>query len=221
MRANGVDGCRGGWLAASVVDGEVAWRWSERIGDVLAEADGPIGIDMPIGLPEAGARACDRQARRLVGPRAASVFPAPVRAVLSARTYPQARALLAAAGAGSMSAQAFALVPAVRELDEAMSAAREDQVAEVHPEVSFTLLAGTPLPPKRSVPGAATRIAALTRWLPGVLDALARAPAQARLDDALDALAVAWSAARWAGGDARTLGDGSRDARGLLMRIVG
>ncbi len=221
MRATGVDGCRGGWLAASVVHGAVAWRWTRDIGEVLDGARERVGIDIPIGLPERGPRACDVEARRVVGPRASSVFPAPVRGVLAATSYPDARALLAAAGAGSMSAQAFALVPAVRAVDAVMSPAQENRVAEVHPEVSFALLAGTPLPPKRSVPGAAARIAALQRWLPGVLDALREVPARARLDDALDALVVAWSASRWARGDARVLGDGARDARGLLMRIVG
>jgi predicted RNase H-like nuclease len=40
------------------------------------------------------------------------------------------------------------------------------------------------------------------------------------LDDALDALACAWAARRWRCGEARVLGDGERDAHGVLMRIV-
>jgi predicted RNase H-like nuclease len=49
---------------------------------------------------------------------------------------------------------------------------------------------------------------------------VARAPARARPDDVLDALVCAWVARRWVDGAAETLGDGARDARGLLMRIV-
>jgi predicted RNase H-like nuclease len=41
------------------------------------------------------------------------------------------------------------------------------------------------------------------------------------LDDALDALACAWTAQRWAAGIARTLPDEPpRDNRGLPVRIV-
>jgi hypothetical protein len=40
------------------------------------------------------------------------------------------------------------------------------------------------------------------------------------VDDALDALACAWSALRFATGRAEVLGDGQRDARGLVMRII-
>jgi hypothetical protein len=45
-------------------------------------------------------------------------------------------------------------------------------------------------------------------------------PARVPIDDALDALACAWSAHRFATGQAEILGDGSRDPRGLLMRIA-
>jgi predicted RNase H-like nuclease len=43
----------------------------------LPEKPAIIAIDVPIGLPEVmppGGRACDRLARRLLGPRGASVF---------------------------------------------------------------------------------------------------------------------------------------------------
>jgi hypothetical protein len=48
---------------------------------------------------------------------------------------------------------------------------------------------------------------------------LATAPERVALDDALDALAAAWSARRWAAGCAETLG-GELDRRNRLMRIV-
>jgi predicted RNase H-like nuclease len=60
----------------------------------------------------------------------------------------------------------------------------------------------------------------LTAWRADVLDALAAAPSESRLDDALDALVCAWVAQRWVAGASVVLGDGARDARGLVMRIV-
>jgi predicted RNase H-like nuclease len=100
--------------------------------------------------------------------------------------------------------------------------ADEARVLEAHPELAFCLMGGGPgLAGKRTTAGAATRLRLLTAWRPDVLDVLARAPQPAGLDDALDALACAWVARRWLRGQACVLGDGSRDRRGLLMRIAG
>jgi len=49
--------------------------------------------------------------------------------------------------------------------------------------------------------------------------ALADLPDGARLDDVLDALAAAWSAGRWARGEAEVLG-AEVDARGRPMQVV-
>ena len=46
-----------------------------------------VCIDMPIGLSENGVRACDQAARRQLGPRASSVFPAPPRLALEEAAY--------------------------------------------------------------------------------------------------------------------------------------
>ena len=222
MRVIGIDGCRGGWLAATLDDdGSVAWERTDDAARVLrADADA-VAIDIPIGLPDSGIRKCDRDARAMLGRRGVSVFAAPVRPVLSCATYADARAVLAGLGGASMSAQAFGIVAAVRAVDDVVSPADETRVVEAHPEVAFSLMAGTPvLAGKRTVAGAGARLQLLTAWLPAVLEALTGVPAGAALDDALDALACAWVARRWARGCAAVLGDGSRDARGLVMRIV-
>lgn len=223
MQVTGVDGCRGGWLAAVVsAAGEVDWSWTADVTEVLRGASDAVAIDIPIGLPEAGARACDREARARLGRRGVSVFPAPVRPVLACRSYAEARAVLAAAGGPSMSAQAFGIVPAVRQVDDALTPAEEPRVVEAHPELAFCLMGGGPgLAGKRTADGVATRRRLLASWLPDVPQALARAPSPARPDDALDALACAWAARRWRQGRALVLGDGARDARGLLMRVIG
>jgi predicted RNase H-like nuclease len=223
VRVTGVDGCRGGWLAATVeADGDVRWAWTDEVAPLLrADADA-VAIDIPIGLPDSGSRACDREARTALGRRGVSVFPAPVRPVLSCHTYAEARAVLAAGAGPSMSAQAFGIVAAVRQVDEAVSPADEDRVVEAHPELAFCLMGGGPgLFGKKTTAGVATRLRLLSAWQPDVLDVLAGAPERAGLDDALDALACAWVARRWVDGDATVLGDGARDSRGLVMRIVG
>ncbi len=117
-----------------------------------------------------------------------------------------------------MSAQAFGIVRAIRAVDAVMSRRLERQVVETHPEVSFAAMSGGEFAAKKTAAGVAQRFAALSQWTDAVA-AVATAPA-VPVDDALDALACAWSARRFAHGEAEILGDGQRDDRGLLMRIV-
>src|SRR5206468_1411244 len=63
----------------------------ESFADALLVEAQVIGVDIPIGLPESGARPADVAARRFVGPRASSVFTTPQRAVLEAPSYAEAR----------------------------------------------------------------------------------------------------------------------------------
>jgi len=218
----GVDGCRGGWLAAALDDDDqVTWRWTGDIQELLRRSADVVAIDIPIGLPDSGIRSCDVQARAALGRRGVTVFPAPLRPVLGCTTYAEARRLLAAAGGRSMSAQAFGIVAAVRQVDAAITPADEARVVEAHPELAFARMGdAVALPGKRTVDGAALRVQRLATWLPAVATIVANVPARAGPDDALDALACAWVARRWRAGTACVLGDGARDSRGLVMRIA-
>jgi predicted RNase H-like nuclease len=201
----GVDGCRAGWVVAGAADGPVV---VPVFADVLALAgdDGVVGVDIPIGLAEAGPRACDMEARRLLGRgRGSSVFPAPLRSSLAWATW---------AEAASMSRQTFNILAKVREVDDVMTPSLQRRVFEVHPEVSFALLAGAPMTHRKTTAeGRAQRMATLgLSCLPRVRGAAA--------DDVLDAYAVRWTAQRAGRADERRLGDGAVDTRGLRMEIV-
>jgi len=222
MALAGVDGCRGQWLAA-VGDGpEVSWRLVPTFADLYDDnALAVITIDVPIGLPDAGRRACDVAARARLGRRGTSVFAAPVRAVLSCATYAEAREALASLGGASMSAQAFGIVNAVRDVDQCVQSSDDDRVVETHPELAFQLLSGAPLlAAKKTTSGLAARLRALSGWRDDVLELLEQVPRGVPVDDALDALACLWVAERWAQGERLTLGDGQRDVRNLPMRIA-
>jgi hypothetical protein len=88
----GVDACRAGWvvaLAGGTGSGGGAFDDVEvqvvaTFAEVLGLGAATVAVDIPIGLPDAGPRVCDVAARRLLGPRRSSVFPAPVRAALDA-----------------------------------------------------------------------------------------------------------------------------------------
>ena len=173
---------------------------------VLALDPAAVALDMPMGLlllP--GRRACDVEARRRLGPRRSSVFPAPSRAALAAGSF---------ADAPGLSLQAWHLIPKVREVDDLLTPALQAIVVEAHPELAFAVLAGAPMAfPKRTPEGRAERLAALGQVAPAV-------PAGARADDVLDALVLHRTALRWQAGEAIVLGDGTVDQRGLVLRIA-
>lgn len=223
--ALGLDGARGGWVGALVHEEAVFWFWFERIADALARRPGVLGVDIPIGLPERAPRVCDIRARaRLAWPRTASVFPAPPRVVLGAQDHAHACALARERTGAGIPIQAWHLVPKIREADDVLEGDPDAPLVEVHPEVSFAALAGRrspSLPTKHTAAGRAARLALLRRWVAPRLT-LSEVPRPARAHDALDAVAVAWSAGRFAAGVAELLTDPSspRDARGRPMRIV-
>jgi predicted RNase H-like nuclease len=68
----GLDGFRGGWVAAWIDDrGNQGFDYSSSLGRLLSMPHQRAMIDMPIGLKMSGHRECDLRARELVG---ASVF---------------------------------------------------------------------------------------------------------------------------------------------------
>jgi predicted RNase H-like nuclease len=219
----GVDGWRGTWVGALLDGRSVRVLHLASMTDVLAVPDVEVvGIDMPIGLSDDGVRACDvAAAQRLQGLGAAgSVFPTPVRAVLATDDYAEARALSRAATypPRAPSAQAFQLVKAIRQLDDALGDPPSDRVVEVHPEVSFRALDPGVRDRKGTARGTLQRLRAL-RAVMDVEEALDGAPAGVPMIDALDACAAAWSAARLVRGEGECFGDGATDSRGRPMRI--
>ncbi len=166
-----------------------------------------IAIDIPIGLPSEGAREADVLARAFVGGRRSSMFLTPVREAIEAQTHALAtRAAFARTGVG-ISQQAYALRTKTVELEQWLPSSPWP-VYEVHPEVSFAVLLGSPArASKKTWAGLVERRRALETAgisLDRVDDAAA---VRALVDDMLDAAVVAWSAARIARGAARSFPD--------------
>jgi predicted RNase H-like nuclease len=169
-----------------------------------------IGVDIPIGFPGTPLRDADRAARMFVGDRRSSVFATFPRLVLEASTYDEAKALCVERGWPKPSIQSYGMRHRILELTALAEA--DERLIEVHPEVSFRELLGRPLAPKRTAAGASER-------------RLALAEAGIRLpelpypdDDVLDAAVVAWSASRYARGDALPLPEGHRSRIGAIWR---
>ena len=230
MMVVGVDGCPGGWVAATwdanagTIVLVVYWSFADLLsatGDAAA-----IGVDIPIGLVEGAPRRADGAARRLLGPRRNSVFPAPDPRLLDAGTYAETLALARALTGRGISRQAHAIYPKIAEVDRLITPASQARIIECHPEVAFTILAGAPMAhPKRTPAGYDERRVALERELGVRLwdRVTARSVARpAAPDDLLDAVVVAWSARRFAEGRAISLPDPPEfDAQGRRCEIVG
>ncbi|WP_162599684.1 DUF429 domain-containing protein [Nocardioides solisilvae] len=203
----GVDAGKGGWVGVLLADGRSRVLAAPGLAALveLARETAPVsvvGVDIPVGLPDAGRRQADVLARRALPGKASSVFTTLTRAAYEATTYAEARAAqVAATGGTSASAQAWALRERILDVDGYVRGGPPARVVEVHPELSFAHLAGGPLvEPKRTPEGQRLRREAL-RAAGFPLPWLAAGPSYA-VDDLLDACAVAWSAARCAVGRA-------------------
>lgn len=230
----GIDGCRGGWVAAvlDTRDGApVRYELLTALDEVLEHARAgraTLVVDIPIGLPTAGARRCDVEARALLGrARQSSVFPAPSRAALGGvGDYAAACRLNEAVLGTKLSRQAFGILPRIGEMDALITPALQVAVREGHPEVVFRVLARRGLAAsKRTAEGRAERLALLAAagLEVAVEDARARlGRSRVAADDLLDAAACAVAARRVAAGQALVfpLATSERDERGLRMEIV-
>jgi predicted RNase H-like nuclease len=190
-----MDRTRRGWVVASAAGRVELVRTAAGL--VLGEED-LVAVDIPIGLPiDAIGRRCEPEARRLLGARRSSVFPALPRRLYEAPYDEAARALARETWGRAHSAQAWSLGSAIVEVDRV----RDRRWFETHPELAFAARnGGNPLPPKRTAAGVSARLAILTG---AGIDPDLGVPVP--IDDVLDALVCALVARSIAAGTARRI----------------
>jgi predicted RNase H-like nuclease/predicted enzyme related to lactoylglutathione lyase len=177
LRVAGVELARGS-LAVVVLEGNrvvEAFR-CETVADALLVDARIVAVDIPIGIPDTGARAADVAARQFLGD------------------------------------PAYVLRRRVIEVDE--YAHSDERVIEVHPEVSFRELAHRPLASEHRLEGLVERRALLEEE---GLEVPASAPRIAE-PDLLDATVAAWTARRYALGQAVPLPEGHTARIGAIWR---
>jgi predicted RNase H-like nuclease len=214
----GIDGFRGGWVAAWIdARGDHGFDHSPSLSGLLGKPFARAMIDMPIGLSTSGHRACDLRARELVG---ASVFPGARR---NLRDFPDQAAANQyywqhEGPRMGISCQLWNIRGKIRELDDFITPERQARIGEAHPELIFRNLSGQiRLHGKKSAEGRAQRIAllqargfvALASWL------TQRRGTGICRDDLIDACACAVAARD----STSRLGGDEVDARGLRMEI--
>lgn len=208
-RVVGADVWKNGWIAVVTVDGWIASidAYDTMVELVVAEPDAEvIAVDIPIGLPVAPPRPADSAARHFIGARSSSVFPTPPRDILEAETYQDALRLSRKRYGIGLTAQSYSLRRRILETDDV--ARKDSRLIEIHPEVTFRAMAGTVLRwSKKSWNGYSERRRLLSGVGLSIPDQLPDSVGSVPVDDVLDAAAGAWTAKRYAAGDAETLPD--------------
>lgn len=222
MKALGLDGFSKGWVAVLMDGDRRELSFHPDIADALCGSFDRAGIDIPIGMPEEGARACDLLAREKLRPHASRVFTGARRWLWQEFDDPdKANAEASRRGQSRASRQLWHLGRKIMQVDAYVRAHPTLDIREVHPELVFMRLnRGRPLPSKKSADGLSARHRLLRRA--GFSDigewtTRTRLGTGARQDDVLDACAVAIAACLPAG----SLPEGAPpvDGCGLKMRI--
>lgn len=198
--------------------------------EMATDSGGIVAIDIPIGLSESKPRACDLAARSLLGPpRSSSVFPAPCRQTLAARSFADACELNFAACGRKTTLQTYYILPKIRAVDRAMTPDLQDHVRESHPEVVFARLSGEGhglIQNKRNSKGQSQRRSLLEKRLGAVVDVDSIRDrfdrSRLQVDDLLDALACLVAASNIASRKELVipLNATEFDSKGLRMEIV-
>ena len=219
----GLDGFRRGWVAVIMDGAACEIRFLATLEELLSLIFDRAAIDMPIGLPDSGNRACDLEARRLLGAHRSRVFTGARRSLLGFSSQAEANVALKQRQEVGVSAQLWNLVPKIHEVDDFIARNPQIDLREAHPELVFLRLNGNmPLPSKKEPEGFDLRCAILHRagfdrldiWLTQT-----RRGTGAKADDVLDACAAAIAARDFDQDHVLPHGDPPRDAKGLPMRI--
>ena len=198
MKFLGVDGFRNGWVCVWIdAGGRRGFLTCPTFDDVTRLGAKRIMVDIPIGLPDTGYRACDLAARRLLGPARSRVFLGVRRGLLRHTDDYVAASRWAKKNGKGISIQTFNILPKIREVDTLVTPPRQRAIREMHPELVFLRLNGfRPVASKKTEAGLKLRRALLrkhgfnnlTRWRRDLRGT------GAKEDDLLDASAGAFAA---------------------------
>lgn len=200
----GIDGCRGGWVAAIL--GEKLsikyFKTLEEMRELIENSDFTL-IDMPMGLPSDGTsdRLCDKEARTYLKKRKMSIFPIPSRQAIYSNSYEESSFINKRVTGKGLSKQAYNLFPKIKEVDTFI---RKDtsilsKICEGHPELSFARIYGKDMTySKKTIEGIEERFLLLETFLSSVRrvveEFLVEYPKKTIVtDDVLDATSLALS----------------------------
>ncbi len=199
----GVDGCKGGWIAAILDHGKLIlkkYTWLQDIISMYPEFDEFL-IDMVIGLQSSTEHIRpDSYARSLIKERTSTIFPAPCRQAVYASSVSEAYQENERVLGKKFTPLTVGILPKMREVDVFLQKHSEfkNVIKESHPEVCFAKLNGkTVLSKKSEMDGIEERIQILTPYIKEL--SLAKLLYVAKdfrcnVDDVIDAICLAVTA---------------------------
>lgn len=168
----GVDGCKGGWIAAILNEGELKIEKFNTIEDLVngcSDMDECL-IDMVIGLPSSKNHIRpDTYARQIIKERSSTIFPVPCRQAVYAKTVSDAYDENVRVLGKKFTPLTVGIMPKMREIDSFLQNNQKykNVIKESHPEVCFARLNGkTILSKKSEFDGIEERIHLLTKYIP-------------------------------------------------------
>lgn len=172
----GVDGCKGGWIASIYDRGSFEIKKYSSV-DELVEANknyNELLIDMVIGLQSNKDEVRpDNAARALIPGRTSTIFAVPARQAVYAETRAAIREANKSALDKDLPAQAIAIIPKMRELDEFLqeNPAHKNRLKESHPEVCFSRLNGSVVMSRKAdEEGITERVGIIKQYMPEITE---------------------------------------------------
>ncbi|UVE51968.1 DUF429 domain-containing protein (plasmid) [Haloferax larsenii] len=156
----GVDWADGCWVVVEATDEPIVttepsifnvWQRHGERADIQS-----ILVDIPIGLPESGTRACDNAAKEFLSSRSSTVFTIPPRNVVETDDYETARKC----NDNSLGSQSWWLFPRILEVDVFLqeNAAARNKIYESHPEICYASMSEGKISPRSDVDGIVDRV---------------------------------------------------------------
>jgi predicted RNase H-like nuclease len=133
----GLDGFRGGWVAAWIDDrGDQGFDYSSSLSRLLSMPHQRAMIDMPIGLKMSGHRECDLRAREVAGPSVflgarRNLWEFPDQASANRHYWQEEGPRM------GVSCQLWNIRDKIREVDDFITPDRQATIGEAHPEVTL------------------------------------------------------------------------------------
>lgn len=199
----GVDGCKGGWIVASIDHGTLKIEKKTSMEEIVTDYTGfdSFLIDMVIGLPSSSEQIRpDAYARQIIKERTSTIFPVPCRQAVYAESVAEAYEENVRVLGKKFTPLTVGIIPKMRELDTFLQEHEEykNVILESHPEVCFARLNGkTVLSKKSEYEGLTERVQILQKYLPQLnANDLIQMAKQYRcnVDDIVDAICLSVTA---------------------------
>ena len=226
----GVDGCKGGWIASVYDRGSFEIKKYFSI-EELVEANknyNELLIDMVIGLQSNKYEVRpDNAARALIPGRTSTIFAVPARQAVYADTREQIREANKNALGKDLPAQAIAIIPKMRELDEFLqeNPTHKNRLKESHPEVCFSRLNGSVVMSRKADgEGITERVGIIKQYMPEITEEYIYQEAKrfkCNADDIVDSIVLCITANLAAQGKTDVIPETvQEDVTGLKMQMT-